>query len=192
MAVADGSAESRRPRAARRPWSVAADPADPAQSERSWCLVVPHHPRGAGMARRRLSAELGRLVTPGLLADVITVVAEFVGNAVRHADPLPGEVLRVAWRLRPGVDGGVVEVRVTDGGAPGRPHLRVVDSDASDGRGLTIVAALADRWGVDRDGLGQSVWAELSAVPAVPAARTTASSGGSATPSVDHGQVGVL
>ena len=57
----------------------------------------------------------------------------------------------------------IVEVRVTDGGAehragdppawtPTRPTVG----------GLAIVDALADRWGFDRDGLGQSVWAEVS------------------------------
>jgi anti-sigma regulatory factor (Ser/Thr protein kinase) len=133
-----------------------------AVADRAWCLVVPHHARGARVARHRLAAELADTVAPPLLADVITIVAELVGNAVRHADPLPGGVVRVAWRLRP-VDGGqVIEVRVTDGGAAGRPQVQPLDIEASDGRGLTIVSALADRWGVDRDGLGQSVWAELS------------------------------
>jgi anti-sigma regulatory factor (Ser/Thr protein kinase) len=137
--------------------------------ERAWCLVVQHHARGARTARHRLDTELGDLVPPALLADVAVVVAELVGNAVRHARPLPGGVLRVAWRLRPSPWGDAVEVRVTDGGADGVPRLRTVDRDAGDGRGLTIVAALADRWGVDRDGLGQSVWAVLSG----PAAPTT-------------------
>jgi len=40
--------------------------------------------------------------------------------------------------------------------------VKVVGPEAVDGRGLAIVSALADRWGVDRDGLGQSVWAVLS------------------------------
>ncbi|HEU5107294.1 MAG TPA: ATP-binding protein [Micromonosporaceae bacterium] len=126
-------------------------------------MVVQHHARGARLARHRLMTELTDVVPAPLLADVAIVVAELVGNAVRHADPLPGGVLRVAWRLRPTGGGGTVEVRVTDGGAAGRPRIRIVDAEAGDGRGLTIVAALSDRWGVDRDGLGQSVWAELSA-----------------------------
>jgi anti-sigma regulatory factor (Ser/Thr protein kinase) len=133
-----------------------------AVTERAWCLVVPHHARGARLARHRLAAELAPAIPGPLLADVVAVVAELVGNAVRHADPLPGGVVRVAWRLRPGVRGDVVEVRVTDGGAELSPRARAVGPDAIDGRGLSIVAALADRWGVDRDGLGQSVWAELS------------------------------
>jgi anti-sigma regulatory factor (Ser/Thr protein kinase) len=131
-------------------------------AERSWSLVVPHHARGARAARHRLAAELRGAVPAALLSDVIAVVGELVGNAVRHADALPGGVVRVSWRLRP--DAGTVEVRVTDGGAGGRaPSARPAGPEAVDGRGLHIVAALASRWGVDRDGLGQSVWAEVGA-----------------------------
>ncbi|MFS8479331.1 MAG: ATP-binding protein [Micromonosporaceae bacterium] len=130
--------------------------------ERAWCVVVPHHPRGAQLARHRLSTELAGIVSPSLLADVIAVAAELVGNAVRHAAPLPGGVVRVAWRLW----SGEVEVRVTDGGSQSSaPHIRDARVDDPDGRGLTIVAALANRWGVERDGLGQSVWARLSVPP---------------------------
>ena len=69
-------------------------------AERAWCVVVPHHPRAAGQARSRLAAEIGRVVRPELLADVVSVAAELVGNAVRHASPLPGGVIRVAWLVR--------------------------------------------------------------------------------------------
>jgi two-component sensor histidine kinase len=110
-----------------------------------------------------LATELADMVRPGLLSDAIAVVAELVGNAVRHAAPLPGGVVRVAWRLRKSRKGGdQVEVRVTDGGSAVPPRVRVVGPESVDGRGLAIVSALADRWGVDRDGLGQSVWAVLS------------------------------
>lgn len=134
-----------------------------AVAERSWCVVVPHHARGARLARHRLAAELGTVVPAMLLADAVAVLAELVGNSIRHADPLPGEVVRVAWRWRMDTVGEVVSVRVTDGGsATNAPALRAVGPDAVDGRGLRIVVALADHWGVDRDGLGQSVWAEVS------------------------------
>jgi anti-sigma regulatory factor (Ser/Thr protein kinase) len=166
-AVADEGAEARWPGATRRALSSAVKPSDPVSPDRAWCLVVQHHPRGARIARLRFATELAGLVGPALLGDASIVLAELVGNAVRHAQPLPGDVLRVAWRLSPFPDGEAVEVRVTDGGAVGLPRIRTVDADAGDGRGLTIVAALADRWGVDRDGLGQSVWAELSTRPAL-------------------------
>lgn len=137
-----------------------------AVAERSWSVVVPHQARGARAARHRIAAELADAVPATVLADVIAIVGELVGNAIRHAQPLPGGVVRVAWRLR--ADG--VALRVTDGGAGARrPSARPAGPEAIDGRGLHIVEALATRWGVERDGLGQSVWAELSA-PAVPAA----------------------
>ncbi|WP_189114651.1 ATP-binding protein [Pilimelia terevasa] len=138
-----------------------------AVAERAWCLVVPHHARGARVARHRLAAELSGAVTGALLLDVVAVVAELVGNAVRHAAPLPGGVVRVAWRLAPDDGDVVVEVRVTDGGSEvALPRARTPGPEATGGRGLGIVEALADRWGVDRDGLGQSVWARLSALRA--------------------------
>jgi two-component sensor histidine kinase len=133
-----------------------------AVAERAWCVVVPHHASGARVARHRLASELSGVISPPLLADVIAVVAELVGNSIRHAEPLPGGVVRVAWKVRPDTKGNQIEVRVTDGGAGDPPRVRTVGPDSVDGRGLTIVAALADRWGVDRDGLGQCVWAELS------------------------------
>jgi anti-sigma regulatory factor (Ser/Thr protein kinase) len=133
-----------------------------AVAERAWCVVVPHHASGARLARQRLASELAPLVPASLLADVVAVVAELVGNSVRHAHPLPGGVVRVAWRVHPDGDSDRIEVRVTDGGAGDSPRVRRVGPDSVDGRGLAIVAALADRWGVDRDGLGQCVWAEIS------------------------------
>lgn len=132
-----------------------------ALAERSWCVVVPHHARGARTARHRLTTALTGVVPPVLLTDMVSVLAELVGNAVLHADPLPGGVVRVAWRLRSTTSDPVAEIRVTDGGAPDLPHLRELDPDATEGRGLQIVAALCSRWGVERDGLGRCVWAEL-------------------------------
>ena len=129
-----------------------------AVAEHAWCVVVPHHPRGAHVARHRLAEELTGLVSADLLADAAAIAAELVGNAVRHAAPLPGDVVQVAWRI---MLGGRLEIRVTDGGSTVSPQLRVAEPEAVDGRGLTIVAALADDWGVERDGVGQCVWATL-------------------------------
>jgi len=130
-------------------------------AERAWCLVVPHHPVGAGQARRRIAAELAALIRPELLSNAIAVLAELVGNAVRHGTALPGDVIRVAWRVRFAAGAEIVDVRVTDGGAATEPCLRDGSLDATDGRGLAIVQALANSWGVEHDGAGQSVWAEV-------------------------------
>ncbi|WP_422772583.1 ATP-binding protein [Plantactinospora sp. WMMC1484] len=130
-------------------------------TERSWCLLVPQHAQGARTARHRLGAELDGTVPPALVADAEMVAAELLGNAVRHAEPLPGGMIRLTWLLRAGPSANSVEIRVTDGGASGPPRVRQAGPDATDGRGLHLVAALATEWGVERDGLGQSVWARL-------------------------------
>jgi anti-sigma regulatory factor (Ser/Thr protein kinase) len=124
-------------------------------------MVVPHHASGARLARQRLAAELQGLVTPAVLGDTVAVVAELLGNAVRHAGPLPGGVIHLVCRV---LDSGHIQVRVTDGGAHQIPAARVAPADAVNGRGLTIVAALASRWGVEREVEGQQcVWADLGA-----------------------------
>jgi anti-sigma regulatory factor (Ser/Thr protein kinase) len=135
-----------------------------AEAERMWCVVVPHHAEGARRARHRLAASLVGVMPAMTLADAVAVTAELVGNSVRHASPLPGGVVRVAWRLLP----GGIEIRVTDGGAPTPPTERQVGSESPDGRGLAIVSALADGWGVDQDGLGQCVWARMTTPTANP------------------------
>jgi anti-sigma regulatory factor (Ser/Thr protein kinase) len=128
-----------------------------AGAERVWCAVFPHHAEGARRARHRLAASLAGLIPAMTLADAVAIAAELAGNSVRHAAPLPGGVIRVAWRLL----SDALEIRVTDGGAPTTPTVCQVGPDSPGGRGLAIVAALADGWGVDSDGPGQCVWARM-------------------------------
>lgn len=116
--------------------------------------MVPHHARAASLARGRLVAALAGVDTD-LIDDVTGVVSELVSNAARHARPLPTGGIHVTWV----VTSELIEVRVTDGGSPHQPRLCAVGPDDIAGRGLAIVAALADSWGVTSDGLGHCVWA---------------------------------
>jgi anti-sigma regulatory factor (Ser/Thr protein kinase) len=127
-------------------------------------IVVAHHPHGARVGRQRLTAELAKIkdVPDGLAADAVAVTAELLGNAVRHAQPLPGGVIHLAWRVERARTGLCVHVRVTDGGSALTPTRRAANPYSVGGRGLAIVAALAERWGVDRDGAGSCVWADIS------------------------------
>ncbi|MFE9647206.1 ATP-binding protein [Streptomyces sp. NPDC006365] len=87
--------------------------------------------------------------------DVLLCVSELATNALLHGVP-PGRGVQL--RLLP-YDDGVLRVEVHDSG-DGEP--RVVPSEGESGRGLLLVSAVADKWGVaDRDGPGKIVWCEF-------------------------------
>lgn len=91
------------------------------------------------------------------------VVAELAANAVTHGR-IPGrDFLLLVY-----VVGNTVRIEVTDTRADRLPHHPEQPApDAESGRGLLIVDALADRWGVV-PGLPprKTVWAEIDVSPA--------------------------
>ncbi|SED82253.1 Anti-sigma regulatory factor (Ser/Thr protein kinase) [Streptomyces sp. 3213] len=87
--------------------------------------------------------------------DVLLCVSELATNALVHGVP-PGRQFRVFLRY----DGHAVRVEVHDSGG-GVPHVDEADEGDEGGRGLLLVAALADKWGVGERDLGKVVWAEF-------------------------------
>ncbi len=76
------------------------------------------------------------------IEDARVVISELVGNAVRHAQPLPDGTLLLSWC----VSGRHLQLSVTDGGSTTRPHKVDASSSAMTGRGMAIVDSLAVRW----------------------------------------------
>lgn len=122
-------------------------------------LRVPQTASAVTRTRRALVADLrGIAVCPQIVDEAEIVVAELLGNCVRHALALPDGRIRVHWQVK----AGVVELDVTDGGSPTTPKLRTISPYASSGRGLRIVRSLAHEWGVqDEEGHGRTVWVTL-------------------------------
>ncbi len=125
-------------------------------------MAVPHGPAGVGEARHRMRAQLrGGGVAESVIDDAVLILSELLSNACRHGRPLgdapagDGDV-RAAWR----VDArGRLLVEVTDGGGPTRPAPATPSVTAHGGRGLNIITALADDWGVRDDVEGEvTVW----------------------------------
>jgi anti-sigma regulatory factor (Ser/Thr protein kinase) len=108
-------------------------------------LVLPYTASSVGVARRRLIRDLSRAgVYEGTACDAGLVLSELISNALRHATPLPGRTVKVAWNLRP----DSVAVAVSDGGGETVPVVNEPTNWSVGGRGLGIVARLSMRWGV--------------------------------------------
>lgn len=146
-------------------------------------MSVPHGPAGVGQARHRMREQLRDSGVPDMVVDdAVLILSELLSNACRHGRPLdrPAEPdrpadasrpadagdggIRAAWRVDPA---GALTVEVTDGGGPTRPVPATPSVTARGGRGLNIISALAQEWGV-RDGTrGEvTVWALVSPAPA--------------------------
>lgn len=93
--------------------------------------------------------------------DVLLCVSELVTNALLHGVP-PGRGFRVHLYLEPA--DGVLRVEVHDSGdGEVRPVAADPAPDAEGGRGLLLVSALADKWGVGERDPGKVVWCEFAA-----------------------------
>jgi len=116
-----------------------------------------HEPEAAvtRQIRRTLRALLvGWGLAAEVVEDALLVVEELVTNVVDHA--------RTRFLLAVRLTDQVLHVSVRDD-ATGLPELRPFDPDAARGRGLLVIASVAQRWGCDRHEHGKTVWADLAA-----------------------------
>ncbi|MET9509353.1 ATP-binding protein [Streptomyces flavidovirens] len=118
-------------------------------------------PRGARLARRLISHRLHEWGHPydSDTNDVLTLItAELTANAVRHGH-VPGR----DFHLRLTQTAATLRIEVTDTRTEKQPLLVPTPVDATSGRGLLLVAALATHWGVTRrtTAPGKTAWAEL-------------------------------
>ncbi|MDJ1136128.1 ATP-binding protein [Streptomyces iconiensis] len=90
--------------------------------------------------------------------EVLLCVSEMATNALVHGVP-PGRGFRLMlWLERD----DVLRVEVHDSGE-GSPEVDRPGPDGENGRGLMLVEALADKWGVGEREPGKVVWAEFAA-----------------------------
>lgn len=124
------------------------------------------HPGSVGRARSALRKALAEWGLVALEDTAMLVLSELLTNAVQHARVSPGREIETRWVPA----SGGVRIEVHDACAD-PPEHRPVPLDACGGRGLALVAALSEAWGVARrDGPGKAVWAQL-APPASPSGK---------------------
>ncbi|MFF3502334.1 ATP-binding protein [Streptomyces sp. NPDC003247] len=116
-------------------------------------------PRGARLARLLATEQLrswGLPVDPAAL-----IVAELAANAVTH-----GRADGRDFRLLLYVIGDTLRIEVSDTRGDRTPCVGQVPPDSESGRGLVLVDALAERWGVSEGPASRkTVWAEVSLAP---------------------------
>lgn len=81
-----------------------------------------------------------------------SLTSELVTNAVLHA--------RTPFVVKVSIRANRIRVAVTDNSKT-HPAIKQHEPTSATGRGLRIVEAIADRWGVDRLKTGKTVWFEL-------------------------------
>ncbi|MFD4262996.1 ATP-binding protein [Streptomyces sp. NPDC058534] len=126
---------------------------------RNFSLQLSPTPRGARLARLLATEQLRTWGLPSHPAELI--VGELAANAVTH-----GRVSGRDFRLLLYVVGDTLRIEVTDTRGDRLPCPQQAAPDAESGRGLLLVEALADRWGVV-PGLPprKTVWAEVGTGP---------------------------
>ncbi|MEU1043157.1 ATP-binding protein [Streptomyces sp. NPDC005551] len=123
--------------------------------------VVPAHPSQAAGVRRVITTHLTALPLPAETVDSAVLAAdEIFANAVGHGSTGPADTITVTVES----SGRHLCVTVADSSSA-VPRARPQDASAESGRGLAIVAALADDWGVAPPApgtAGKQVWFTLA------------------------------
>ncbi|MFJ8882335.1 ATP-binding protein [Streptomyces sp. NPDC102402] len=112
--------------------------------------------RSISLSRHRTARLVRQWGHPELAGDAALLVSELATNALLHGC-MRGRLFRVHLTLT----GTALRIEVSDPRGERLPGLREAADDDCYGRGLLIVARLADRWGVEPRTVGKTVFAEL-------------------------------
>ncbi|MGW0971138.1 ATP-binding protein [Streptomyces sp. NPDC002516] len=136
----------------------AADAAeDPVRGVHGLRTTVPAHPSRVPGVRAMVAEYLTRLRLPARrVEDAVLAAGELLTNALRHGSPDRADTITV------GIECSARELRISVADrSSALPERRTADGCDQSGRGLTIVAALSDDWGVapaDPGTTGKKVW----------------------------------
>lgn len=127
-------------------------------------VAVPTAAWAPGAARSLVRRTIGEALrgtdersAAAAVADAELAVSELVTNAIRHGGPPVRLRLKVQDR---GPGAPRLRIEVQDGGS-GSPRLHAVGAEAVSGRGLALVQAVSQEWGVRSAGTGKVVHATL-------------------------------
>jgi anti-sigma regulatory factor (Ser/Thr protein kinase) len=122
---------------------------------RVWGLTCPGFPEEVSRARR-WTRDI--LTNSPHADDAALIVTELGANALVHTSS--GDDTGT-FHVSLAVSALVIAISVTDSGSPTAPRIKHPSTEATHGRGLGIVTALADNVEIHGDQLGRTITAEL-------------------------------
>jgi anti-sigma regulatory factor (Ser/Thr protein kinase) len=117
-------------------------------------LQLPAAPSAPAEARAVVEA-IGSDLPEPVLVDAKLLLTELVANAIKHASRGSQAVIVRIMRNH------FIRVEVLDSGPMFNPDPRPAGTGVGSGRGLFLVDAVANAWGVEPDEAGKKVWFEL-------------------------------
>ncbi|MFB8175166.1 ATP-binding protein [Streptomyces sp. NPDC055966] len=123
---------------------------------RPWELPFLAVPEEVAALRRLLRLHLRLWGLSELTEAAQLCVSELVSNVINHVGPGTPTTLAVS------MCGTSLRIEVRDPGTHGLPTLIRATDDAEAGRGMALVAASSERWGVQLLPEGKATWVELS------------------------------
>ncbi len=131
-------------------------------------LTVPPVPRAVQASRHWVRETLTRWRLTDAADGAEHLVSELVTNAIQHAHDGFSVVVLLMYAA------GALRMEVRDHDPLNLPLVTNPGPLDTSGRGLVLVEAFADRWGVRVTDAGKSVWCELAVSPRIPPRAPTA------------------
>ncbi|MFZ4143125.1 ATP-binding protein [Streptomyces griseoincarnatus] len=121
-----------------------------------WSVEFTAHPEEVAALRRVVRLCLAAWSLNGLVDAAQLCVSELVSNVVTHVG------LGTPGCLAVSVNGAYLRIEVHDPDTRALPALVTADIEAETGRGMALVEALTDRWGVQLHEDRKVTWCELA------------------------------
>ncbi|MER5210350.1 ATP-binding protein [Streptomyces sp. NPDC002838] len=125
-------------------------------SRKPWDLAFSAEPEEVAALRRVMRLHLGLWGLHEVTDGAQLCVSELVSNVITHVGNGTPATLAVS------MNGTYLRIEVHDPDTRALPTLMAADADSEGGRGMALVDALADRWGVQLRPDRKVTWCELA------------------------------
>ncbi|MER5197839.1 ATP-binding protein [Streptomyces sp. NPDC002755] len=124
-------------------------------TRKPWDLAFTAEPTEVAALRRIMRLHLGIWGLQEVVDDAQLCVSELVSNVITHVGPGTPATLAVS------MSGVHLRIEVHDPDARALPTLLDANTESESGRGMALVGAIADRWGVQLHADKKVTWCEL-------------------------------